>query len=288
MKGRYFLTLLTGLAFLGFGPGASDSSAQGTGLTGTIVYDCGGDICKLELSTGVETQLTFTTKSESNPKISPDGSKIAFLSGGIFVMNSDGTGQTLLSTFGEVPAWSPDGTKIAFGSSSRTISSQNGIWVMNAADGSGKTQLTTFGHWPAWSPDGSHIAFSSDKDNRSDLDLWEMDVTNFSTAASTAHRVCSRPGADIDVVWSPGAIVAFGGFVDVKSGYEIFVCDPSTSTLTRLTTSPKNDFEPAWSPDRTKIAFASFRTPAGIYVMNANGSSPRLIIPGGRQPSWGP
>jgi Tol biopolymer transport system component len=77
----------------------------------------------------------------------------------------------------------------------------------------------------------------------------------------------------------------FGGFVNKQAGYEIFAFDPAgTGTLYPLMA---RGYEPAASPDGTKIAFASPGKPAGIYIMNSNGSSLQLIIPGGRQPSWG-
>ena len=155
------------------------------------------------------------------------------------------------------------------------------------ADGTGTpTHLTTFGNWPAWSPNGTQIAFSSDNK------IWLMDVS----APANAHQVgaCSRPGngGTIDVVWSPGPKILFAGYVDAKSSYEIFTCDPTASGgvgsgLIRLTTSARQDFEPSWSFDGNNIAWYSGRSPAGIWVMDAFGTSPTPIIAGGRQPSWG-
>lgn len=243
------------------------------GLTGKIAYS-NGNICLFDLATGTNTQFAV---SGVNPKVSPDGTRIVFQGSnhvsGIYVMNADGTNPTLISSFGGVPAWSHDGTKIAFHSS--------GIWVMNA-DGSGVRQLTSHGRWAAWSPDGSQIAFGSNLDSP-DNDLWIVNADG-----TNARLLLSRRAEDIDVVWSPSFRIIFGGFVDRVSDYEIFAFDPVTSSLSRLTNSPRSDFEPAASPDGSKIAFSSFRKPQGIYIMNADGSSPQLIIAGGRQPSWGP
>jgi Tol biopolymer transport system component len=243
------------------------------GLTGKIAYSCSG-ICLFNLASGTNTLIA---PSGVNAKISPDGTKIVFQGcGGICVMNADGTNPTLVANFGALPAWSPDGNRIAFNSS--------GIWVMNA-DGSGLQQLTNHGAWPAWSPATTQppqIAFSSDLNGSGD-DLWSMNLDG-----SNARQILSRAGEDLDVVWSSSGQIVFGGNVDQKSSYEIFAFNPVTLSLSRLTNSPKQDFEPAASPDGSRIAFSSFRNPAGIYIMNADGSSPQLIIPGGRQPSWGP
>ena len=269
MKTRATLLVFVGVTMM-MTLGRAEIWSASPVLAGKIAYVCGKNICLFDLTGGTNTQFAA---SGVNPKVSPDGNRIAFQSAGIYVMNADGTNPTRILNFGSVPAWSPDGRKIAFHS--------NGIWVMNA-DGSGLQQVTSHGSFPAWSPDMTNIAFSSDLDTP-DLDLWTVnpDGTN-------AHRVLSRRGQDLDVVWAPSHPIVFGGVVDQKASYEIFAFDPVTRSLNRLTNSPRQDFEPAASPDATMIAFASFRNPAGIYVMNADGSSPRLIIAGGRQPSWGP
>lgn len=60
------------------------------------------------------------------------------------------------------------------------------------------------------------------------------------------------------------------------------------SALTRLTNHPARDFGPAWSPDGTRIAFASERDGnLEIYVMNADGSGATRLT---NHPAtdWGP
>ena len=50
------------------------------------------------------------------------------------------------------------------------------------------------------------------------------------------------------------------------------------SEQTNLTNDPADDHDPVWSPDGTKIAFASDRDGyAQLYVMNADGSGATLI-----------
>jgi hypothetical protein len=55
---------------------------------------------------------------------------------------------------------------------------------------------------------------------------------------------------------------------------QIFFMQSDGSRVTRVTNSSANDWLPAWSPDRTRIAFSSDRTGAAeIYVMKADGSA---------------
>ena len=66
--------------------------------------------------------------------------------------------------------------------------------------------------------------------------------------------------------------IAFARTVPGTHG-EIFVMNPDGSGQTNLTNNPARDFDPAWSPDGTKVAFSSFRGGnREIFVMNADGS----------------
>jgi imidazolonepropionase-like amidohydrolase/Tol biopolymer transport system component len=96
-----------------------------------------------------------------NVDVSPDGSRVAFdMLGDIYVVPLAGGTATRIAeglSYEQQPRWSPDGTRIAFVSDR---GGGDNVWLMNA-DGSNKKQLTKEDfrllNQPSWSPDGRYI-----------------------------------------------------------------------------------------------------------------------------------
>ncbi len=120
---------------------------------------------------------------------------------------------------------------------------------------------------------------------------------------STTYHWRVRPrvqGDGAPVEWSasfvfktsatPGKIVFWSNRDGGNS--EIYSVNPDGSSLVRLTNYSGFDVDPTWSPDKTKIAFSSYRDGDwGIYTMNADGSgqtrltnSPAADV----NPAWSP
>jgi len=143
-------------------------------------------------SAGPPDRFIYSTRMESGPQFSPDGSKIAFestRSGAyeVWMCRSDGTGVVQLTRFNSStgsPRWSPDGRQIAF--DSRAPGNAD-IFVVDSEGGSPRrlTSEPSSEVVPSWSRDGRWIYFASDRTGRHEV--WKMPSTGGSSVQVTHH-----------------------------------------------------------------------------------------------------
>ncbi len=247
-------------------------------------------------------QLTdFGTGDYWKIAVSPDGTKILFVSDGdfttsqIWVVDADGENlQNLTETpdrFHEFPSWSPDGSQIAY--HSYTNSSEGDIFIMNA-DGTGKTNITNTASgewWPDWSPDGTTIAFHVFRGNQPVIiETINTDGTGRSVLFEDDEISFGNPS------WSPdGSRIAFRSNLESEVSWEICVADADGSDIECLTNFAVSGIEhrfPTWSPDGNQLAFDSNRdgdaNAYDVFVMSADGSDLRNITSESGVPSFFP
>ena len=243
--------------------GSSDGPGGPNGppaLTNTIVFvsdRTGASQLHVMTGNGDVIQLLATTPGpKTDPVISPDGRKVVFTLGNIdagsssplWIVNSDGTGLKQLTFDGANdmrPTWSPDGARIAF------VSTRDGnaeIYVMNA-DGTGQTNITndtTDDDTPSWSPDGTKILFTS---SRNTLGSGQSEIYTMTPAGESVTPVLVGYNPE----WSPtGTRFLF------ERASQIWISSvPDTSATRQVTSSAEFHFTPGWSPDESKLVYAS-------------------------------
>ena len=130
---------------------------------------------KLSKATTRKTErLTDTLATESNPRFSPDGKKLAYISGrqALIVADADGTNPKQVARGLEISemSWSPDSRWLTYALSDEEYNSD--VMVVKADGGSKPINVTKHPRndgSPAWSPDGTKLFFVSERGKSRDL-----------------------------------------------------------------------------------------------------------------------
>ena len=198
-------------------------------------------------------------ESVSNPRISPDGSRIVYTRGWIdkvndsresslWLMNADGSRARHLVDGGGA-AWSPDGTRILYTAAGDPQGSQ--LWV-RWMDAEGlASQITRLENGPSnarWSPDGEWIAFTSRVPDRADFAGVDLPDRPDGAEWEREPKVVERPAYKRDGV----------GYIDTGWTH-VFVVPASGGTPRQLTDGDWNHSSIQWSPDGAEIYFTSYR-----------------------------
>jgi len=219
------------------------------------------------------------------------------------------------------PRWSPDGRAIAF-LSARPVpgdaageTARNQIWVLPLAGGEPRrvTNLKNGASNFSWSPDGTRFVCTSST-GPSDNSKLTSDVRHYThanykyndtgwfddkrshvwiidVATGVARQITNGDDwNDTDPQWSPdGRKIAFvsdrtGKEFDEGRNKDIWVIDAEGGPLVKISQSDEPDSSPRWSPDGKTIAFLSppsRRAHPKIWLASSQGgAAPRLAVDG--------
>ena len=239
-------------------------------------------------------QLTHTGSIALSPRISPDGTRVAFStmtgSGWQIRMYSLDLGRLVsFPTYKGTnlsPAWAPDGSHLAFSSS---MPGDPEIYVSDG-DGRNVRRVTAY-HGPDVSPawnakTGGQIAWVTGRSGLPQIYLMEADGTN--------PQQITNEGYAVSPSWSPnGQYLTFSWIRHYGPGapgaQDIYVMDIASRQFVQLThDAGRNDF-PSWSPDGRHIVFQSTRSGRDeIWTMLADGTEQHQLTTSGSntQPNW--
>jgi Tol biopolymer transport system component len=136
------------------------------------------------------------------------------------------------------------------------------------------------------------IVWSTETDARSSADVYTAAVRD--GAVEAVARLTDRAAEEFDGDLSPdGRQVAFRANPDPASDHaDLWTVGIDGGAARNLTGHPSLDnWSPAWSPDGTRIAFASTRAGGTlcVWTMAADGGDPRRVTRGhGEYPDWSP
>jgi imidazolonepropionase-like amidohydrolase/Tol biopolymer transport system component len=235
----------------------------------TLAFDLLGDVYTMPIEGGEAKALTHSIAWEMQPRFSPDGKRLAFMSdqgGGdnAWVMDADGTNPKAVTaeTFRLVnnPTWHPNGEYIAVRklfTGTRSLGSGE-IWLYHAS-GTGKgVQLNEKPNWqkdlgePAFSPDGRYVYFSQDTtagrvfqyNKNSNTQIYV--IQRLDTKDGSIEPFVTGSGGAIRPVPSPdGKTLAFVRRVRMKS--TLFLKDLQSGEERPLWDGLERDLQEAWA-----------------------------------------
>jgi Tol biopolymer transport system component len=210
--------------------------------------------------------------------ISPDGGTIVFdMLGHLYTMPVAGGTATAITSgiaYDAQPRFSPDGKRIVFVSDR---SGGENLWMMSL-DKKDTTQLTHGNDnlyvSPTWTPDGKYIIASKSGGLGGASKLWMYHVDGgngvalLSGAAPQLKALGATFGKDPRFVWY-AARQGDWQYNAIGPQYELYVYDRDNGKTSQMSTSFGSAFRPALSPDGQWLVYATrFEAKTGLRLRN--------------------
>lgn len=235
----------------------ADNTQPTLAASGVMVFvsrrDGNGELYSAASDPGAPaTRLTTTSGDEAAPRISRDGSSVAYTIpvGGIprlYRMAANGSGAAPVTgsfeSSGAVdasPTWSPDGAMLAFVS---TTSGPARLYRWHLGSGTFDTLpgAATSGAdvEPAWSPDGARLVFASSRTGPTELYLLPL-------SGGSAVAITNDGGPNGEPAWTPDGRVVY---VTWATGHpRLRWLDPAIPDSTHDIATPGDALHPALRP----------------------------------------
>ncbi|MCC7002748.1 MAG: PD40 domain-containing protein [Gemmatimonadaceae bacterium] len=260
---RSLIALVVGLSLI-----AHEARAQGPAATAVT----------LPLKSARTHAFTARQGTWLSLDVSPDGQTIVFdLLGDLYTMPIAGGKATRLTSgmaFDVQPRFSPDGKRVVFVSDR---SGGDNVWIMSL-DGKDTTQLTKGNNnlyvSPEWTPDGAYVVASRSGGLGGTAKLWMYNVDGGSGVALTANPA---PPANLKMVGAAYGKDARYLWFAARSGdwqynalgpqYQLYVWDRDNGRTSQMSTRYGSAFRPALSPDGKYLVYATrFETKTGLRI----------------------
>jgi hypothetical protein len=241
-----------------------------------------------------------------SPSISPDGTKIAFSSGGeIHIMNTNGTGEYSLTNSPNdskfYPSWSPDGTRLVY----ENLPYDSNFYqiVVQNIDGSGRSVLASDTDkdytFPKWSPTDDLIAFSAyDYDADRAVTYYPSTISVLSVNNPTSISRIATDSDSPDWAHNSNRLVYTNYFIDCihpinptrclqqYRAHTVNADGTNNIDLHDINDNATQTYDPIWSADDQKLiaTYGSFFTIDGMYIMNADGSDITYLYGSANEP----
>ena len=179
------------------------------------------------------------------------------------------------------PSLSPDGTRVAFLSERNLLSID--LYIADAQTGRVIRSLTKSSVDPhfeslqflasagTWDPEGRRLAVGAVRSGRPIVAIFNVENGDI-----MQEITFGQPGEIFHPAWSPdGNTIAFAAQV---SGYtDLYFYDFKTNAIRRLTNDAYADVQPVWSPDGQRLAFVTDRFSADLNTLDFNGYGLALL-----------
>ena len=237
----------------------------------------------LPLEPGQTLTFTAEEGTWMSVDVSPDGTTLLFdLLGDLYTLPIDGGTATRITSgmgYDVQPRFSPDGSQVVFVSDR---SGGENLWVMSL-DGSDTTQLTQGNTddylSPEWTPDGEYIVASKGRN----MKLWLYHVDGGSGTelhdgdTPQRHMAGAAFGADGRRVW----YAARNGrhqYNAVFPLYQLYVYDRETGNATTMTSRYGSAVRPTLSPDGRWLVYGTrHRGETGLRIRDLGDGSERWL-----------